>query len=76
MSDRQPIERIGNKIPIRTDRNGRAWIKASDVALLLRAIARGCREYGDNPACDLHTAAAAIDTEADTIECRAIMQTR
>ncbi|APE21374.1 MULTISPECIES: hypothetical protein [Streptomyces] len=76
MNDRRPIERVCNTIPIRTDRNGRAWIKASDVALLLRAIARGCREHGGNPDCDLLTTAAAIDTEADTIACRAIMQTR
>lgn len=76
MSDPQPIERIGNKIPIRTDRSGRAWIQASAVTQLLRAIANGCRDYADNPACDLHSAAAAIEIEADAIECRAIDLTR
>ncbi|RSS59821.1 hypothetical protein [Streptomyces sp. WAC01280] len=75
MSDK-PAERIGNKIPIRTDRNGRAWIKASAVTHLLRAIASGCRDFADNPDYDLRSAAAAIDIEADAIECRAIMQTR
>lgn len=76
MSDHQPTERIGSKIPIRTDRDGRAWIEAWAVTHLLRAIASGCRNFADDPDYSLHTAAAAIDIEADALECRAIMQTR
>jgi hypothetical protein len=45
------------------------------VLALLRAIAESCRHLADDPECDLHTAGAAIDVEADALETLAISHT-
>lgn len=75
MSD-QPIEHVGNQIPIVTDTDGTTYIPAVAVIALLRGIASSCTNLADDPDCDLHSAAAAIEIEADAIEVRAIMQPR
>ena len=72
----QPAKRVGNLIPMAAGSDGRAWIPADAVVQLLRAIAEGHRSLADHPDCDLRNGADAIDTEADALECRAIMQTR
>ncbi|MGA5869288.1 hypothetical protein [Streptomyces cinereoruber] len=74
MSD--PVEHVGNQIPIVTAGDGTTYIPAVAVVALLRGIASSCANLADDPDCDLHTAAAAVDIEADVLECRAIMQTR
>jgi hypothetical protein len=65
-----------SRIPIVTATDGRAYIPADAVADLLRAIAASCRDLAADPDCTLDGAAAAIDLEADALDCRAIMQTR
>ena len=72
----QPVEHVGNQIPIVTANDGTPYIPAVAVVALLRGIASSCTKLADDPDCDLHSAAAAIDIEADVLECRAIMQTR
>ncbi|WP_329114517.1 hypothetical protein [Streptomyces sp. NBC_01353] len=74
--DDEPTEAVGNKIPLLAGTDGQVYIPADVVIQLLRAIANSCRNLHDDPDCDLLGAAAAIDLEADAIECRAIMQTR
>lgn len=68
-------EHATNRLPIATA-DGRPYIPADAVVALLRVIATSCRDLADDPDCDLRTAAAAIDIEADTLDCRAIAQTR
>lgn len=63
--------RATSRIPIATA-DGRPYIPADAVVALLRAIAESCRNLADDPDCDLRTAAAAIDLEADNLDCRAI----
>jgi hypothetical protein len=76
MSDDQPIEHVGNQIPLLTGTDGQVYIPADVVVALLRGIASSCTNLADDPECTLRGAAAAIDLEADAIECRAIIQTR
>ncbi|MET9728455.1 hypothetical protein [Streptomyces zaomyceticus] len=73
---KRPIRRAGDLIPLAAGSDGQSWIPADAVVHLLRAIADGHRSLADDPDCDLNSGADAIDSEADAIECRAIMQTR
>ncbi|MFC8009122.1 hypothetical protein [Streptomyces cinereoruber] len=75
MSD-EPVQHAGDQIPMLTGSDGQAYIPATAVIQLLRAISASCTNLADDPDCDLHGAAAAVDIEADAIECRAIRQTR
>ncbi|WP_394436217.1 hypothetical protein [Streptomyces sp. SGAir0957] len=70
--DLQPASRHLNII---TDCDGQTWISAHEVVTLLRAIANTHRNLADDPDCDLHSAAAAIDYEADNIDFMAIAKT-
>lgn len=65
-----------DQLPIVTSTDGHAYLGADAVVALLRAIAESCRSLADDPdAGDLRAAAAAIDLEADNLDCRAIMRT-
>ncbi|MEU0200886.1 MULTISPECIES: hypothetical protein [unclassified Streptomyces] len=64
-----------DKLPVYSGSDGRAYLAADDAVALLRAIAESCRNLADDPDCDLHSAGAAIDLEADAIACRAIEHT-
>ncbi|MEU1043954.1 hypothetical protein ABZ400_02205 [Streptomyces sp. NPDC005897] len=59
-----------------TANDGQPYLPCEAVLVLLRAIATSCRNLADDPDCDLHTAGAAIDIEADALETRAIAATR
>jgi hypothetical protein len=72
----EPAEHATSQLPIVTATDGHAYIGADAVVVLLRAIAESCRCLADDPDCDLHTAAAAIDLEADNLDCRAIERTQ
>lgn len=63
-------------MPIVTGSDGQPYLPCEAVLALLRAIATSCRNLADDPDCDLHTAGAAIDIEADALEFRAIAATR
>jgi len=65
-----------DRLPIVTATDGHAYIPAHAVVALLRAIAETHRDLADDPDCDLRAGAAAIDLEADAIDCRAIEHTR
>ncbi|WP_437022617.1 hypothetical protein [Streptomyces sp. enrichment culture] len=58
-----------------TASNGQPFMPCDAVLALLRAIAESCRTLADDPDCDLHTAGAAVDVEADALEARAIGHT-
>ncbi|KAF0646741.1 MULTISPECIES: hypothetical protein [Streptomyces] len=68
-------ERAAAKIPIVTSTDGHPYIPAEAAIALLRAIAQSCRNLADDPDCDLLGAAAAIDSEADYLDIRAIERT-
>lgn len=70
-----PAARAANSLPIVTASNGQPFMPCDAVLALIRAIAESCRNLADDPDCDLHTAGAAIDTEADALEARAIAAT-
>ncbi|MFE9382343.1 hypothetical protein ACFYMO_03765 [Streptomyces sp. NPDC007025] len=74
MSD-ETVQPASNRMPIVTATNGQPYIAACNVLALLRAVADSCRNLADDPDCDLDTAAAAIDLEADALEVRAIHHT-
>ncbi|MFF6966287.1 hypothetical protein ACFY9G_23330 [Streptomyces anthocyanicus] len=59
-----------------TANDGQPYLSCEAVLVLLRAIAESCRNLADDPDCDLHTAGAAIDIEADALESRAIAATQ
>ncbi|MEU3826487.1 hypothetical protein AB0F36_14380 [Streptomyces sp. NPDC029080] len=65
-----------SRLPIVTANDGHAYLPACAVVALLRAIADTHRDLAGEPGCDLHAGAAAIDQEADYLECRAIQHTR
>ncbi|MGW5636445.1 hypothetical protein [Streptomyces sp. NPDC003832] len=71
----QPLARAADQIPIVTADNGQPYVPCDAALALLRAIAESCRNFADDPDCDLHTAGAAIDVEADALEARAISHT-
>lgn len=71
-----PLPHAADSLPIVTAGDGQPYLSCEAVLALLRAIAESCRNLADDPDCDLHTAGAAIDIEADTLELRAIAATR
>ncbi|MFF0736874.1 hypothetical protein ACFYVK_35335 [Streptomyces chartreusis] len=71
----EPLPHAADKIPIVTANDGQPYAPCDAVLALLRAIAESCRNLADDPDCDLHSAGAAIDIEADTLEARAIGHT-
>lgn len=71
----EPLEHAADKMPIVTGSNGQPFMPCDAVLALLRAIAESCRNLADDPDCDLHTAGAAIDVEADALESRSIAHT-
>ena len=75
MSD-EPLPRAADSLPIVTANDGQPYLSCEAVLILLRAIAESCRNLADDPDCDLQTAGAAIDIEADALEARAIAATR
>lgn len=68
-------EPTAGRIPLATGSDGRAYISSDDAVQLLRAIAASCRQFAGDPDCDLRTAAAAIDLNADALTVRAISHT-
>ncbi|MEU3613461.1 hypothetical protein ABZ725_14255 [Streptomyces sp. NPDC006872] len=76
MTDDAPIPHATDQLPLVTSTNGQPYVGIDAVAALLRAIAESCRNLADDPDCDLLTAAAAIDMEADNLDFRAIEMTR
>ena len=65
-----------DRLPIVTDTDGHAYLGADAVVALLRAIAESCRTLADDPdSGGLRAAGAAIDLEADNLDCLAIMRT-
>lgn len=64
------------RVPLVTGDDGCAYINADTVVILLRAIASTHRNLADDPDCDLHTAAAAIDQEADALSVNVMLHTR
>lgn len=73
--DDAPVELASTSLPIVTATDGQPYIGCDAILALLRAIAESCRTLADNPECGLDSAAAAIDYEADNLECRAIAHT-
>lgn len=71
----QPASHAADQLPVVTASNGQPFMPCDAVLALLRAIAESCRTLADDPDCDLHTAGAAIDVEADALEARAIGHT-
>lgn len=63
-------------LPIVTAMDGQPYLPCDAVITYLRAVADAHRNLADEPDCDLHTAAAALDQEADALECVAIAHTR
>lgn len=73
--DDAPVQPATTSLPIVTATDGQPYIGCDAVLALLRAIADSCRNLAPDPDCDLDSAAAAIDYEADALECRAIAHT-
>jgi hypothetical protein len=71
----EPLPHAADKIPIVTASNGQPFIPCDAVLALLRAIAESCDNLADDPDCDLRTASAGIEIEADALEARAIAHT-
>ncbi|WP_030670567.1 hypothetical protein [Streptomyces rimosus] len=76
MTDDDPVRPAAMRLPIVTGTDGQPYLGCDAVVALLRAIAASCRTLADDPECDLDSAAAVIDYEADALECRAIDRTR
>ncbi|GAA2219527.1 hypothetical protein GCM10010400_76530 [Streptomyces aculeolatus] len=74
--DDAPVRHASDSIPIVTAVDGQPIMRVDAAVALLRAIAESHRNLADDPDCDLRTAAAAIDLEADALEVRAIGYTR
>ncbi|GGV37020.1 hypothetical protein GCM10010293_40660 [Streptomyces griseoflavus] len=71
-----PLPHAADSLPIVTANDGQPYLPCEAVLILLRAIATSCRDLADDLDCDLHTAGAAIDVEADALEFRAIAATQ
>lgn len=71
-----PLPHATDQLPIVTSTDGMAFVGVDAVVALLRAIAESCDNLAGDPDCDLRTAAAAIEREADNLDCRAIERTR
>jgi hypothetical protein len=76
VNDDEAAEHATSSIPIVTATDGNAYIGVDAAVALLRAIAASCRNLADDPDCDLHGAAAAIDIEADNLDCLGIQHTK
>lgn len=76
MSDDGHVEPAITRLPIVTATDGQPYMPCDAIIAYLRATADSCRNLADQPECDLRTAAAAIDLEADALECAAISRTR
>ena len=70
-----PLPHAADRLPIVTASNGQPFIPCDAVLALLRAIAESCNNLADDPNCDLRTAGAGIQIEADALEARAIAHT-
>lgn len=70
-----PLPHAADGLPLVTANDGQPFMPCDAVLALLRAIAESCRNLADDPDCDLHGAAAAIEIEADALEARAIGHT-
>jgi hypothetical protein len=70
-----PLPHAADRLPIVTASNGQPFMPCDAVLALLRAIAESCRNLADDPECDLRTASAGIEIEADALEARAIAHT-
>ncbi|MWA08769.1 hypothetical protein [Streptomyces sp. BA2] len=64
-----------DSLPVVTASNGQPFMPCDAVLALLRSIAESCRTLADDPDCDLYSAGAAINIEADALEARAIAAT-
>ncbi|MBI0293316.1 hypothetical protein JBE04_02075 [Streptomyces sp. PRKS01-29] len=73
--DDAPVQPASTSLPIVTARDGQPYLGCDAVVAFLRAIAESCRTLADEAECGLDSAAAAIDYEADALECRAIAHT-
>lgn len=73
--DDVPVQPASTNLPIVTAADGQPYLGCDAVIVFLRAIADSCRNLANEPDCDLDNAAAAIDYEADNLECRAIAHT-
>ncbi|MGK3107982.1 hypothetical protein [Streptomyces sp. WAC05858] len=73
--DDTPVQPASTSLPIVTATDGQPYVGCDAVIAFLRAIAESCRNLADEPGCGLDSAAAAVDYEADALECRAIAHT-
>jgi ABC-type nitrate/sulfonate/bicarbonate transport system substrate-binding protein len=71
----EPLDHASSQLPIVTATDGHAYLGVDAVVALLRAIAESCRTLADDPDASLEAAAAAIDMEADNLDCRGIEHT-
>lgn len=71
----EPLPHAADRLPIVTASNGQPFVPCDAVLALLRAVAESCDNLADDPDCDLRTASAAIEIEADALEARAIAHT-
>lgn len=72
--DDEHVTPVTSHLPIVTGRGGQAYLGCDAVTALLRAIAGACRGsvHDDETAAAF---AAALDQEADNLDCRAIAHT-
>jgi len=78
MTDPEDGEHVSpavTRLPIVTASDGQPYMPCDAVVAYLRAVADSWRNLAGDPECDLETAAAAIDQEADALECAAIERT-
>ncbi|MEU1663579.1 hypothetical protein ABZ547_08185 [Streptomyces sparsogenes] len=73
--DDPPVQPASTSLPIVTATDGQPYLGCDAVIAFLRAIAESCRTLAHDPDSSLDSAAAAIDYEADNLECRAIAHT-
>ena len=73
--DGQHVPPAVDGLPIVAASDGQPYIGADAVIAYLRAVASSCRNLADDPDCDLESAGACLDQEADALECRAIAHT-
>ncbi|MFD9072841.1 hypothetical protein [Streptomyces lasiicapitis] len=73
--DDDHVQPVTSGLPIYTGSNGQAYLACDTVTALLRAIAGAClgNVHHEESA---EAFAAAVEQEADNLECRAIARTR
>lgn len=74
-ADEDQVEPVTCSMPIVTGADGHAYVGCDAVVNLLRAIASAARDGADDPDCNLNVMAAAVDIQADALDCRAIAHT-